>query len=116
MSRGKPNVIKDFEKLDPQIQEQIKLSYPQGFSQHLVTFTNMDGKVVSALPFETEDRNYLVRMTINQAVEIVESDNDYDEDGVLKGKVKEEYSDKYPETEQLVDQDLIDEDMVADDF
>ena len=116
MSQGKPNVIKDFEKLDPKIQEQVKLSFPHGFSQHLVTFNNMEGKEVSALPFETEDRNYLIRMTINQAVEIVESDEDYNQDGVLKGKVKEEYSDKYPETEALADHDLIDEDVISDDY
>ena len=67
MSQPKPRVIKDFEKLDPEIQEQIKLSYQQGFSQHLITFTNKEGNLVSALPFETEEKYYLVRMTVNQA-------------------------------------------------
>ena len=116
MSQAKPNVIKDFEKLDPEIQEQIKLSYQQGFSQHLITFTNMDGKLVSALPFETEDKNYLVRMTVTEAVAIVEGDDDYDDDGILKGAVKEEYADKYPYTEPLTDDDYIDEDSVSDAF
>jgi len=116
MSQAKPHVIKDFEKLDPEIQEQIKLSYQQGFSQHLITFTNSEGKLVSALPFETEEKYYLVRMTINEAVAIVEGDDDYDDDGVLKGEVKEEYTDKYPDTEPLSDDDYIDEDSVSDTF
>lgn len=108
MSQPKPRVIKDFEKLDPEIQEQIKLSYQQGFSQHLITFTNKDGNLVSALPFETEEKYYLVRMTVNQAVAIVEGDDDYDDDGVLKSEVREEYSDKHSDIEPLMDDDIVD--------
>ena len=116
MSPTKQRVIKDFEKLDPSIQEQIKLSYQQGFSQHLITFTNQEGKLVSALPFEAEDKYYLVRMTINQAVAIVESDDDYDDDGVLKDEVRDEYTDKYADNEPLMDDDYVDEDSDPDDF
>lgn len=116
MSQSKPRVIKDFEKLDPEIQEQIKLSYQLGFSQHLITFTNKEGNLVSALPFETEEKYYLVRMTINQAVAIVEGDDDYDEDGVLKNNVRDEYADKYPDTEPLMDDDYIDEESESDDY
>ena len=116
MSQPKPRVIKDFEKLDPEIQEQIKLSYQQGFSQHLISFTNKDGNLVSALPFETEDKYYLVRMTVNQAVAIVEGDDDYDDDGVLKTEVKAEYTDKHPDTEPLMDDDYIDESSEPGDF
>lgn len=116
MRKAKPNVIKDFEKLEPEIQEQIKLNYQQGFSQHLITFTNRDGLLVSALPFETEEKNYLVRMTVSEAVAIIEEDDDYGDDGVLKGRIKDEYSDKYPENEPLADNDVIDEDAVSDDY
>ena len=67
MSTNKPRVIKDFEKLDSAIQEQIKLVYPEGFSDYLVYYTNKDGFRVTALPFETDEKYYLVRMTIVQA-------------------------------------------------
>lgn len=109
MSQAKPRVIKDFEKLEPGLQEQIKLSYHQGFSQHLITFTNKEGKLVSALPFETEDKYYLVRMTVTQAVAIVEDDDDFDDDGILKGEVRDEYSDRHPDTESLADDDYLDD-------
>ena len=95
MSNSKPRVIKDFEKIDEIVQEQIKLEYPEGFSGHLVTFTNREGYIVSALPFETEDKYYLVRMTIQQAIDIIEDDDDYDADGVLKEEVKLDFEDKY---------------------
>ncbi len=109
MNQAKPRVIKDFEKLEPAIQEQIKLTYQQGFSQHLITFTNKDGNLVSALPFETEEKYYLVRMTINQAVAIVEGDDDYDDDGMLTDVAKDELSDKHPDTEPLIGDDFIDD-------
>ena len=52
MNTNKPKVIQDFEKLSKEIQEQIKLTYPNGFSQHLIQFTNKEGRFVSALPFK----------------------------------------------------------------
>ena len=67
MSTGKPRVVKDYDKLDVSIQEQIKLEYPYGFEDNLVTFTNAEGKRVSALPFETAEKYYLVRMTVEEA-------------------------------------------------
>lgn len=94
---SKPRIVKDYEKLEEQIQEQIKLMYPYGFDRHLITFKNVEGKFVSALPFETDDRYYLVRMTKSEAREIIEDDDDYNDDGVLKKSVKEEYEEKYDE-------------------
>jgi len=99
MSSNKPRVIKDFEKLDPEIQEQIKLKYPDGFYSHLVYYTNRDGQSVTALPFETEEKYYLVRMTIVQAKAIIEDDDDYDLEGNLKDEVREKYEDKYSESD-----------------
>jgi len=96
---SKPRVVKDFEKLDVDIQEQIKLAYPFGFERKLIKFTNAEGKLVSALPFETEEKHYLIRMTMQEAKDIVEEDDDYDEDGNLKEDIKEEYDDRYNDDE-----------------
>ncbi|KOF02192.1 hypothetical protein EV198_0067 [Roseivirga ehrenbergii] len=93
----KPRVIKDFDKLDVEIQEQIKLEYPEGFEDNLIYFTNKDGKRVSALPFETEEKYYLVRMTVEEAQQIIEDDDDYDADGNLKDEIKEEYEERHAE-------------------
>lgn len=109
MSTSKPRVIQDFEKLGKDIQEQIKLTYPNGFSQHLIQFTNKEGKLVSALPFETDEKYYLVRMTSEEAKDIIFADEDYDDDGVLKESVKEEFADKYAELD-YINETLEDED------
>ncbi|MCD6202472.1 MAG: hypothetical protein J7K46_11760 [Bacteroidales bacterium] len=101
MEKSKPRIIKDYEKLDKQIQEQIKLTYPEGFSQYLITFLNQNGKYVSALPFETDEYYYLVRMTQDEADMIVSADEDYDDEGILKNEVKEIFEDKYADLDYL---------------
>ena len=40
MKTNKLRVIQDFEKVSQDIQEQIKLVYPEGFSEYLVEFKN----------------------------------------------------------------------------
>ncbi len=92
---SKPRVVKDYDKLDDNVKEMIKLNYPFGFEDNLVTFVNAEGNKVSALPFETDDRYYLVRMTVRQAQSIIEDDEDYDEEGNLTDEAREEYADKY---------------------
>lgn len=95
----KPRVVKDYDKLDDNVKEMIKLNYPFGFEDNLVTFTNAEGHKVSALPFETDDRYYLVRMTVSQAQSIIEDDEDYDEEGNLTDEAREEYAEKYDDVE-----------------
>jgi lipase chaperone LimK len=97
---GKPKVIKDFDKLDASIQEQIMQFYPDGFDKHLVKFTNADGKNVSALPFETDDRYYLVRMTANEARQIFADEEDFDSTDLLKAEIKDEFKEEYDSDEQ----------------
>lgn len=81
---NKPRIVKDYDKLPMDIQGQIKLNYPQGFAGNLITYIDAKGKVVSALPYETDDRYYLVRMTLEEAYDIVENDDDFDDDGILR--------------------------------
>lgn len=110
---SKPKVIKDYDKLNPDILAQIKLEYPNGFEKRLIKFTNHEGKLVSALPFETEDRQYLIRMTRTEAQEIIEDDDDYDDDGLLTDKAKERMEDELDE-DIGVDEEYNDDDDNAD--
>lgn len=99
-SQNKPKVITSFEKIDPSIQEQIKLEYPEGFSQHLIFFMNKEGEKVSALRFETEEKVYLIKMSKIIAEQLIEDDEDYDEEGNLTDLAKEEYEDKYEDFDE----------------
>lgn len=100
---SKPRVIKDYEKLSEEVVEQIKLVYPMGFTRHLVTFTNKEGEKKKGLPFETEEYYYLIRMTEAKAEAIIQDDDDYDDNGVLKASAKEKYEDKYEDDDFLND-------------
>ena len=81
---SKKRIVKDYENLPEEIVSRVKMEYPQGFADHLVSFTNKEGKKVSALPFETEEIYYLIRMTVNEARQLVSDDEDYDDEGNLR--------------------------------
>ena len=80
----KKRIVKDYDALPEEIVARIKAEYPYGFEDNLVKFTNKDGNLVSALPFETEEIYYLIRMTVSEARQIIEDDDDYDDDGNLR--------------------------------
>jgi len=101
MGTNKLRVIQDFEKVSTEIQEQIKLVYPNGFSQHLIEFTNKEGKIVFALPFETDEKIYMIRMSVKEAIQMIKDDDDYDSDGILKDEIKEKYEDEHSDVEYL---------------
>lgn len=108
---NKPRVIKDYEKLDENLQQQIKLTYPNGFRKNLIKFNDQKGNRVSALPFETEDKYYLIRMTIAEAKRIVENDDDYDIDGILTDEARESYEDNLDDVDVVDEYDESYEDM-----
>lgn len=108
MEPNKLRVIQDYTKLSEEIQEQLKLVYPRGFSQHLISFKNMKGEMVSALRFETFEKIYLIRMSVKKAEELIEDDDDYDEDGNLRDDVKDQYEDDYSDVDYLSENDNYD--------
>lgn len=101
METNKLRVIQDYEKLSTEIKEQIKLVYPEGFSQHLIEFVNDKGELVNALRFETFEKIYMIRMSIKKAKQIIQEDSDYDDDGTLKVHIKEKYEDEHSDIEYL---------------
>ena len=100
MSNSKPRVARLYENLSTEVQEKIKLAYPNGFSQHLISFTNKEGKVVTALQFVTDTEHHLIKMSVREAERIIEDDDDYDELGNLREEKLEEFEDKYGEGEE----------------
>lgn len=77
---------------------------------HLIEFRNHSNELVSALPFETEDKIYMVRMSVRKAQELVEEDDDFDDDGNLLDGKREKYEDKYSDVDDLFSDEDEDED------
>lgn len=99
---SKPRVITEFEKLEEELKQLIKLSHPYGFEKNLISFKNHKKHLISALPYETEDRHFLIKMTREKANAIILADDDYNENGILKTVKKEEYEANYKELVKAV--------------
>jgi DNA-directed RNA polymerase subunit delta len=84
LATPKKRVVKDYDVLPEDIIRLVKIKYPGGFETNLLSYTDAKGNKVSALPFETDDTYYLIRMTIQDARRIIKEDEDYDDDGVLR--------------------------------
>ncbi|NQV53017.1 MAG: hypothetical protein HQ500_07525 [Flavobacteriales bacterium] len=109
MSSGKPRIAKDYDKLTEELINQIKLEYPFGFEENLISYKDAKGNKISALPFESEEVYYLVRMTKAEAQKIIEEDADYNDEGNLREDFAEEADSEDSEEEESKD-DTPDED------
>jgi len=104
-------IVIDYTKLSEDIINRIKIEYPEGYEDNLIMFTNAKGAFVSALPFETDDIYYLIRMTETEAREIIEDDDDFGDDGKLRDDFEEDenedgvkyLNDNYDEAENVKD-------------
>lgn len=74
---SKPKVIKVFDALEDVVKEAIYNKYPYGFEKYIITFKNHKKHLVSALPFETEDRYYMVKMTRTEANKILSKKEEF---------------------------------------
>lgn len=99
--QDKLRIIKDYAKLGDDLKEQIKLAYPEGYSQHLIEFRNAKGELVSALPFELPDKVYLIKMSVKTANQIILDDDDYDDEGYLKESSKRRFEDKQVDIDEI---------------
>ena len=80
--QSKPRVIKDFDKLDKDLQEKVLDAYPNGFIEYLISYTDpKTGMERFALPYETEDKYYMVR--VDKLIESQIDNPDVDDD--MKG-------------------------------
>lgn len=76
---AKKRIVKDYNQIPGEVKMLLKQEYPEGFSENLIKFNNASGKTVSALPFETDEIYYLIRMTVEEAIQIVEDEEDFDD-------------------------------------
>jgi hypothetical protein len=76
---SKKRVIKDYDQMPQEILIQLKDRFPQGYQEHLLRFNNANGELISALPFETDDIFYLVRMSSSGGYHIVDEEELTDE-------------------------------------
>ena len=69
MATNKPRVIKNFEKLDDALREAIMAAYPNGITNEIRTYDIGNGRLMSALPYETDEFSYLIKFPVKEEVD-----------------------------------------------
>ncbi len=60
----KKRLVTSFQKLTPEMQEEVKAKYPLGFSDAMMRIDKPNGDFFYAVPFETEEIFYLVKIDV----------------------------------------------------
>ena len=83
---SKKRLVTSIHNLSPELQEELKLRYPAGFTDAMMRIDKPNGEFFYVVPFETEDIFYLVKIDvkIDDGSED-EDDKDYYDDDELKG-------------------------------
>ena len=82
---NKKRSVVSFANLSPELQEEVKKLYPYGFTEAMMRIDKPNGEFFYAVPFETEEVSYLVKINVKIDDHIEEEDDkDYYNDD-LKG-------------------------------
>jgi hypothetical protein len=87
---SKKRVIKDYEKLTQDLKNLLNETYPGGIAEFVKPFTDVQGKLFYAVPLETDDDYFLIRLPFKMV-------NVKDEDEEDEGKSADEEKDVFEE-------------------
>lgn len=91
-------VIKDYKSMTSDLMALLVEAYPDGFEYDTEYFTNAKGERVEAVPLETEDTKYLIKVSTTLVQNFEAFDEDDSED--------EAESDDFDAAEDVEDEDL----------
>ena len=75
---SKKRVIKDYEKLTQDLKNLLHETYPGGIAEFIKPFTDVHGKLFYAVPLETDDDYFLIRLPFKM-VNVKEEDEETEE-------------------------------------
>lgn len=82
---AKKRLVTSFNNLAPELQEAVKAAYPLGYTDYMMRIDKPNGDFFFAVPFETEEISYLVKIDVKiDDMSHEEEDKDYYDDD-LKG-------------------------------
>lgn len=99
-NKPKKRVVVSYKNLSPELQEEIKKQYPNGYTDSMLRIDKGPGDFFYAIMLETEDVSYLVKVDVK-----VDDQLDEEED-------KDYYNDNIKDTDddQIIAEELEDED------
>ncbi|WP_421751457.1 hypothetical protein [Croceimicrobium sp.] len=95
-SDAKRRVIVDYKNVTNEILDLFTDRYPYGYDDgDIIRFKNAKGEMVKAVPFETADTKYLVKVSVqmDQQIEAFLEDDDDDNDDVGDGETAADMDD-----------------------
>ena len=82
---AKKRLVVSFNNMTPDLQEEVKAAYPLGYTDYMMRIDKPNGDFFFAVPFETEEISYLVKIDVKiDDLSNEEEDKDYYDDD-LKG-------------------------------
>ena len=82
---AKKRLVVSFKNMTPELQEEVKAAYPLGYSDYMIRIEKPNGEFFFAVPFETEEISYLVKIDVKiDDMSGEDEDKDYYDDD-LKG-------------------------------
>lgn len=62
--KSKKRIVTSYKNLSPELQEELKRKYPNGYVDHMMRVDKLPGEFFYAVVLETEDINYLVKVDV----------------------------------------------------
>lgn len=82
---AKKRLVVSFNNMTPELQEEVKAAYPAGYTDFMMRIDKPNGDFFFAVPFETEEISYLVKIDVKiDEAPTEDDDKDYYDDD-LKG-------------------------------
>ena len=72
----KKRLVTSFHNLSTELQEELKKKYPLGFTEVMMRVDKPKGDFFYAVPFETEEISYLVKIDVKIVALVIDADND----------------------------------------
>lgn len=99
LNKSKKRVVVSYKNLSPELQEEIKKQYPNGYTDSMLRVDKGPGNFFYAIMLETEEVSYLVKVDVKVDDQVEDEDD------------KDYYSDEIKETD---DDQIIAEEMEDD--
>lgn len=83
VNKSKKRVVVSYKNLSPELQEEIKKQYPNGYTDSMLRVDKGPGDFFYAIMLETEEVSYLVKVDVKVDDQVEdEDDKDYYSDGI----------------------------------
>ena len=99
VNKSKKRVVVSYKNLSPELQEEIKKQYPNGYTDSMLRVDKGPGNFFYAIMLETEEVSYLVKVDVKVDDQVEDEDD------------KDYYSDEIKETDddQIIAEEIEDD-------